>query len=61
MFDATDLSLPLMLLLALWQAKRQWLMGMNIGEVAPCGGKGRGQLGNALGKGVSEGSKPVDK
>jgi hypothetical protein len=35
-------------------------MGMEIGEVAPCGGKGRCQLGNALEMGVSEGSKKVD-
>lgn len=39
---------------------RLWLMGMQTGEVAPCGSKGMGRLGNALEKGVSEGSKTVD-
>ena len=49
-----------MVLLVLGQPLRLWLMGTEIGEVAPCGGKGRCQLGNALEIGVSEGSKTVD-
>jgi hypothetical protein len=36
-------------------------MGMQRGVVTPCGGMGRRQLGNALDKGVSEGSRTVDK
>ncbi len=43
----------------LWQAKAQQLMGRQIGEVTPCG-MGSLQLGNALDKGVSGGSRTVD-
>lgn len=59
-FDATDWSLRRRALLVLWQAVRQQLTGTKRGEAAPCGGKGRGQLGNALEKGASDGSKTVD-